>query len=203
MYIPVAKVRWTKKIAQQPISLETPVGKEQDSHLGDFIEDKVLISPSDAVINLNLKEQTASVLKLLTPRRKDHKRCTSVSRTAASTRSGKWARCLRSPANAYARSKPRRCASCATLRGRTIFASSSNAAYEINPMGRTLRMLISDRRMHAWSLLAIRVGRRLGSYDVIEALADVMQWRGISEHMRSDTRISPAGILALHLGRNR
>ena len=68
MYIPVAKVRWTKKIAQQPISLETPVGKEQDSHLGDFIEDKVLISPSDAVINLNLKEQTASVLKLLTPR---------------------------------------------------------------------------------------------------------------------------------------
>ena len=68
MDIPVDKVRRTKKIAQQPISLETPIGEEEDSHLGDFIEDKAVVSPSDAVINLNLKEQTASVLKTLTPR---------------------------------------------------------------------------------------------------------------------------------------
>jgi len=68
MDIPVAKVRWAKKIAQQPISLETPIGEEQDSHLGDFIQDEAVVSPSDAVINLNLKEQTASVLKTLTPR---------------------------------------------------------------------------------------------------------------------------------------
>jgi RNA polymerase primary sigma factor len=68
MDIPVAKVRKIQKIAQEPISLETPIGEEEDSHLGDFIEDKAVVSPSDAVINLNLKEQTASVLKTLTPR---------------------------------------------------------------------------------------------------------------------------------------
>jgi RNA polymerase primary sigma factor len=68
MDIPVAKVRKIQKISQEPISLETPIGEEEDSHLGDFIEDKAVVSPSDAVINLNLKEQTASVLKSLTPR---------------------------------------------------------------------------------------------------------------------------------------
>ena len=68
MDIPVSKVRKILKIAQEPISLETPIGEEEDSHLGDFIEDKGVVSPSDAVINLNLKEQTASVLKTLTPR---------------------------------------------------------------------------------------------------------------------------------------
>ena len=68
MDIPVDKVRNTKKIAQEPISLETPIGEEEDSHLGDFIEDKVAVSPSDAIINRNLKEHTASVLKTLSGR---------------------------------------------------------------------------------------------------------------------------------------
>jgi RNA polymerase primary sigma factor len=68
MDLPVDKVRRTKMIAQQPISLETPIGEEEDSHLGDFIEDKAVVSPSDAAISLNLKEQTASMLKTLTPR---------------------------------------------------------------------------------------------------------------------------------------
>ena len=68
MYIPVDRARKILKIAQQTISLETPIGEEGDSHLGDFIEDKAMFSPSDAVINLNLKEQTTSVLKTLTPR---------------------------------------------------------------------------------------------------------------------------------------
>ncbi|TAN21778.1 MAG: RNA polymerase sigma factor RpoD [Acidobacteria bacterium] len=68
MEIPVAKVRKVLKIAQEPISLETPIGEEEDSHLGDFIEDRGVISPSDAVINVNLKEQTSQVLKTLTPR---------------------------------------------------------------------------------------------------------------------------------------
>ncbi|MFQ5696575.1 MAG: sigma-70 family RNA polymerase sigma factor, partial [Terriglobia bacterium] len=68
MELPVFKVRKVLKIAQEPISLETPIGEEEDSHLGDFIEDKAVISPSDAVINLNLKEQTEAVLKSLTPR---------------------------------------------------------------------------------------------------------------------------------------
>ena len=68
MDIAVAKVRKILKIAQEPISLDTPIGEEEDSHLGDFIEDKAVVSPSDAVINLSLKEQTSSVLKTLTPR---------------------------------------------------------------------------------------------------------------------------------------
>ncbi|HEX6228404.1 MAG TPA: RNA polymerase sigma factor RpoD [Solirubrobacterales bacterium] len=68
MDIPVAKVRKVLKIAQEPISLETPIGEEEDSHLGDFIEDRGVVSPAEAVINLNLKEQTESVLKSLTPR---------------------------------------------------------------------------------------------------------------------------------------
>src|SRR2546422_119499 len=68
MDIPVAKVRKVLKIAQEPISLETPIGEEEDSHLGDFIEDRGVISPAEAVININLKEQTDSVLKTLTPR---------------------------------------------------------------------------------------------------------------------------------------
>jgi RNA polymerase primary sigma factor len=66
--VPVDKVRKTKKIAQQPISLETPIGEEEDSHLGDFLEDKGAVSPSDAVLNLSLIEQTSSILKTLTPR---------------------------------------------------------------------------------------------------------------------------------------
>jgi DNA-directed RNA polymerase sigma subunit (sigma70/sigma32) len=81
MDIPVAKVRKVLKIAQEPISLETPIGEEEDSHLGDFIEDRAV-----------------------------------VWKMAASTRWKKWASRLPSPANASAKSKPRRCASCAILR---------------------------------------------------------------------------------------
>ncbi|MDP9269340.1 MAG: RNA polymerase sigma factor RpoD [Acidobacteriota bacterium] len=68
MDIPVAKVRKVLKIAQEPISLETPIGEEEDSHLGDFIEDRTVVSPAEAVINVNLKEQTAQVLRTLTAR---------------------------------------------------------------------------------------------------------------------------------------
>ncbi|MDY6854741.1 MAG: RNA polymerase sigma factor RpoD [Thermodesulfobacteriota bacterium] len=68
MELPLDKVRKVLKIAKEPISLETPIGEEEDSHLGDFIEDKKIISPSDAVINLNLSEQTRKVLATLTPR---------------------------------------------------------------------------------------------------------------------------------------
>ena len=68
MDIPVAKVRKVLKIAQEPISLETPIGEEEDSHLGDFIEDHSMVSPAEAVINVNLKDQTAQVLRTLTPR---------------------------------------------------------------------------------------------------------------------------------------
>ncbi|MFH1123642.1 MAG: RNA polymerase sigma factor RpoD [Pseudomonadota bacterium] len=68
MEFPLEKVRKVLKIAKEPISLETPIGEEEDSHLGDFIEDKKIISPGDAVINHNLGEQTRKVLTTLTPR---------------------------------------------------------------------------------------------------------------------------------------
>jgi RNA polymerase primary sigma factor len=68
MDFPLEKVRKILKIAKEPISLETPIGEEEDSHLGDFIEDKKLIPPSEAVITLNLSEQTRKVLATLTPR---------------------------------------------------------------------------------------------------------------------------------------
>jgi len=68
MDIPVSKVRKVLKIGQQPVSLETPVGQEEDSHLGDFVEDRGAVSPADAVININLKEMTEQVLNTLTPR---------------------------------------------------------------------------------------------------------------------------------------
>jgi len=68
MDMPVSKVRKIMKIAQEPISLETPIGEEEDSHLGDFIEDRGVVSPIDHVIVANLKEQTGKVLRTLTPR---------------------------------------------------------------------------------------------------------------------------------------
>ena len=68
MEIPLEKVRKVLKIAKEPISLETPIGEEEDSHLGDFIEDKGVVSPSDMVINVNLAEQTRKILASLTPR---------------------------------------------------------------------------------------------------------------------------------------
>jgi len=68
MELPVPKIRKVLRIAQEPISLETPVGEEEESHLGDFIVDRRVVSPSEAVINLNLREQTAEVLKTLSPR---------------------------------------------------------------------------------------------------------------------------------------
>lgn len=68
MEMPLDKVRKVLKIAKEPISLETPIGEEEDSHLGDFIEDKTILSPQDAVIVANLSEQTRKVLASLTPR---------------------------------------------------------------------------------------------------------------------------------------
>ena len=68
MELPLEKVRKVLKIAKEPISLETPIGEEEDSHLGDFIEDKSIVSPSDAVISLSLGDQTRKVLATLTPR---------------------------------------------------------------------------------------------------------------------------------------
>jgi RNA polymerase primary sigma factor len=68
MDLSASKVRKIMKIAQEPISLETPIGEEEDSHLGDFIEDKNAVSPVESVISTNLREQTSMVLNTLSPR---------------------------------------------------------------------------------------------------------------------------------------
>ena len=68
MELPLEKVQKVLRIAKEPISLETPIGEEEDNHLGDFIEDKRVVSPTDAVISLNLSEQTRRILATLTPR---------------------------------------------------------------------------------------------------------------------------------------
>jgi RNA polymerase primary sigma factor len=68
MELAPSKVRRVLRVAQEPISLQTPVGEEEESNLGDFLVDSRMVSPSDAVINLNLREQTAEVLKTLSPR---------------------------------------------------------------------------------------------------------------------------------------
>ncbi len=68
MEFPLEKVRKVLKIAKEPISLETPIGEEEDSHLGDFIEDKKIMSPSEATISMDLAEQTRKILATLTPR---------------------------------------------------------------------------------------------------------------------------------------
>jgi RNA polymerase primary sigma factor len=68
MDIPAAKLRKVRKIMQEPISLETPIGEEGDSHLGDFVKDSTVLAPDEAAINVNLKEQTGQVLRTLTPR---------------------------------------------------------------------------------------------------------------------------------------
>jgi RNA polymerase primary sigma factor len=68
MEFPLEKVRKVLKIAKEPLSLETPIGDEEDSHLGDFIEDKKISTPMEAVVGLNLAEQTAKMLSTLTPR---------------------------------------------------------------------------------------------------------------------------------------
>jgi RNA polymerase primary sigma factor len=68
MELPVEKVRKVLKIAKEPISLETPIGEEEDSYLGDFIEDKIVMSPTEAAQNFSLTDQTKEVLETLTPR---------------------------------------------------------------------------------------------------------------------------------------
>ena len=115
MDLPVSKVRKVLKIAQEPISLETPIGEEEDSHLGDFIEDKTIINPSDAVINTNLREITEEVLKTLTPREeKVIKMRFGLGRPAASIHWKRSVSILRLPVNVSVRSKRKRYANCAT-----------------------------------------------------------------------------------------
>ena len=96
------KVRKVLKIAKEPISLETPVGEEEDSHLGDFIEDKRIITPQDAVVNINLQEQTRKVLATLTPREEQVLRMRFASGKNRIIPSKKWVRSLPLRASVFA-----------------------------------------------------------------------------------------------------
>ena len=111
MNMPVSKVRKIIKIAQEPISLETPIGEEDDSHFGDFIEDKVKPSPPETVIHIKLREQIEEVLKSLTDR---EGKVLKLRFGLGDGNSIPWRRSAsssRSPASASGRSRPRRSAS--------------------------------------------------------------------------------------------
>ncbi len=113
--MPLEKVRKVLKIAKEPISLETPIGDEEDSHLGDFIEDQNVVLPIDAAIQANLRETTTRVLATLTPARRTRAAHALRHRHEHRPHAGRSGPAiLASPANASARSKPRRCASSST-----------------------------------------------------------------------------------------
>jgi RNA polymerase primary sigma factor len=114
MDIPVAKVRKVLKIAQEPISLETPIGEEEDSHLGDFIEDRQAVSPSEAVISVNLKEYTSQVLRTLTPREERVIKMRFGLEDGSEHTLEEVGQSFQVTESASARSKPRPCASCVT-----------------------------------------------------------------------------------------
>jgi len=124
MDIPAAKVQKLRKIMQEPISLEAPISKQGDSHLSDFIEDRSVVSPAQATINVKLKEQTAHVLHTLSAREE------KVVRMRFGLEDGtRWRRLAGlslSLASASARSKPKRCASCAARRAPASSRHCSN-----------------------------------------------------------------------------
>ena len=120
MDIPASKVRQVLKTAQQPISLDTPIGEEEDSHLGDFIKDRQAVSPVEAVITVNLQEQIANVLRTLTPREEQVIKMRFGVGDESSRRWRRSGRTSRSHASGSARSRPRRCASCGTSRAGSV-----------------------------------------------------------------------------------
>ena len=112
--MPVDKVREIMRVAQEPVSLETPIGEEEDSHLGDFIPDEEAPVPAEAASQTLLKEQLADVLKTLTRVKKRSCACALAWKMAAPARWKRWARSSTLPVNVSARSKQKPCASCAT-----------------------------------------------------------------------------------------
>jgi RNA polymerase sigma factor (sigma-70 family) len=127
--MPLEKVRKVLKIAKEPISLETPIGDEEDSHLGDFIEDKNAVLPIDAAIQANLRETTTRVLATLTPREERVLRMRFGIGMNTDHTLEEVGQQFSSPANASARSKPRRCASSSTRRG-PVAASKDTETFD-------------------------------------------------------------------------
>ena len=119
MEMPADKIRKVLKIVKEPVSLETPIGDDEESALGDFVEDRQSVSPADAAMALSLEEQTRKVLATLDAARgADPAHALRHRRDARTTRSRRSASASRSRASASGRSRPRRCASCATRRAR-------------------------------------------------------------------------------------
>src|SRR6266536_2334736 len=115
MDIPVTKLRNVRKIMQVPISLETPIGEEGNSHLGDFIEDSAVLAPDEAAINANLKEQTGQVLHTLTPREEKIMKMRFGLEDGLEHTLEEVGRSFAVTRERIRRSKPRLCANCATL----------------------------------------------------------------------------------------
>jgi len=113
MEISAEKVREIIKVSQEPVSLETPIGEEDDSHLGDFIEDHTALAPADAASHQLLKEQVEDVLDSLPSASAKCSSCVSVSMTVAAVPWKKSAKSFTSPVSVFARLKPRPCANCA------------------------------------------------------------------------------------------
>ena len=112
--MPVEKVREIMRVAQEPVSLETPIGEEEDSHLGDFIPDEDAPVPAEAASHTLLKEQLSSVLSTLTPREEKVLRLRFGLEDGRPAPWKRWAMSSRSPVSVSVRSRPRLCASCAT-----------------------------------------------------------------------------------------
>ena len=112
--MPVDKVREIMRVAQEPVSLETPIGEEEDSHLGDFIPDEEAPVPAEAASQTLLKEQLADVLKTLTPREEKVLRLRFGLEDGRPRTLEEVARSSTLPVNVSARSKQKPCASCAT-----------------------------------------------------------------------------------------
>jgi hypothetical protein len=134
--MPLEKVRKVMKIAKEPISLETPIGDEEDSHLGDFIEDKNAVIPVDAAIQANLKETVTRVLASLTPREERVLRMRFGIGMNTDHTLEESASSLASPASASARSKPRPCASSSIRAAQgKCEASSTSKTGSLSPPG--------------------------------------------------------------------
>jgi RNA polymerase primary sigma factor len=112
--MPEDKIRKIMKIAKEPISMETPIGDDDDSHLGDFIEDNNTLAPADAALHASMRDVVKDVLDSLTPREAKVLRMRFGIEMSTDHTLEKSASSSTSRASASARSKPRRCASCVT-----------------------------------------------------------------------------------------
>ena len=134
MELSPSKIRRVLRIAQEPISLQTPVGEEEESTLGDFLVDSRMVSPSEAVINLNLREQTAEVLKTLSPREEKIVKMRFGLQDGSEHTLEEVGQSFAVTASAFGRSKRRRYASCVIPAAVIVCGTSSITALFLTGM---------------------------------------------------------------------